>query len=947
MRGGENDVDRSGSSPASVVSVMRVARLASCSSEPGDTGNGAPSARLEVVAPANLPSVAPVLSSTDGQIADALLTIDWDFTDADTGHSGHALQPYPAKFPPQLPEFLIRLLSCPGDLVLDCFGGCGTTALEAVRLGRHACSIDANPVATYLTQIKTTPWEGSHRRSLNRFLDRLRSLHPDELRSEGTRCWRPEIPNVARWYSASVIDELAALRSLVIRHVCDEAVRRLCLVAFAYTASRMSFQDSETRYKSVPRAVEAGEPLNRFIAELVRMENLLYSRVPMSGYAEAITGDARSASVYPEPESVGLIVSSPPYPNAYDYHLYHRFRLFWLGEDPSDLRRLEIGSHLNNQSSNDPVFTYERDMALTLANAYRVLQPGRFLAFVVGDGLHDGAVYETSEAIRRLGALVGFEHFLDVDRRLPTFRRAVTAAGRRLCCETIVVLRKPGTCGRGERPPYGLFPYEESLARLEADVLASTCTDSPLRSPEQAAFWYVAPCGSGVVRTWQALSEYTSGGDARKNPRNPTYAGHGLHRYKGKFYPQLAKSLINLTDPYGRDGVVLDPFGGSGTVAVEARLAGLRSVSIDVNPLAVRIAQAKQDLLDLNVASLKVAIERVLAAACAQVTTVDWERFSPAAHEELASWFPERVLAKLSVLLSAIEGAASQSEAPRLVESVLRVVVSSFVREVSHQEPRDLRVRRRKDPLTDAPVFELFEERAKRLLERRRDIQHRLDLGPPLGSAVVVEGSAADPRTFTENVDRLGPVSCVVSSPPYGVALPYLDTDRLSLAAVYGMGREARAERERELIGSREITSHDQAAWEVSIREGTGVGLPARTVVFIKDLYEAVSSDDSCGFRRRQMPAILLRYFWSMAQVICLITERLLPGGEVALVLGDSKTTIGGVRWTIPIVDEVIAIAKECGGLSLIEEIPITVTKEALVNSRHSITENRIVRFVR
>ena len=32
-----------------------------------------------------------------------------------------------------------------------------------------------------------------------------------------------------------------------------------------------------------------------------------------------------------------------------DYHLYHRFRLFWLGFDPRKLAKIEIGSHLRHQ----------------------------------------------------------------------------------------------------------------------------------------------------------------------------------------------------------------------------------------------------------------------------------------------------------------------------------------------------------------------------------------------------------------------------------------------------------------------------------------------------------------------------------------------------------------------------------------------------------------------
>jgi site-specific DNA-methyltransferase (adenine-specific) len=47
-----------------------------------------------------------------------------------------------AKFPPELPRRLIRLLTDPGDTVLDCFVGSGTSAVAAIEAGRHYIGID-------------------------------------------------------------------------------------------------------------------------------------------------------------------------------------------------------------------------------------------------------------------------------------------------------------------------------------------------------------------------------------------------------------------------------------------------------------------------------------------------------------------------------------------------------------------------------------------------------------------------------------------------------------------------------------------------------------------------------------------------------------------------------------------------------------------------------------
>ncbi|MBI3981011.1 site-specific DNA-methyltransferase [Candidatus Microgenomates bacterium] len=51
---------------------------------------------------------------------------------------------HPAVFPVGLPSFFIKLLSPNGGTIVDPFGGSGTTAIAAVRLGRNAILVDNN-----------------------------------------------------------------------------------------------------------------------------------------------------------------------------------------------------------------------------------------------------------------------------------------------------------------------------------------------------------------------------------------------------------------------------------------------------------------------------------------------------------------------------------------------------------------------------------------------------------------------------------------------------------------------------------------------------------------------------------------------------------------------------------------------------------------------------------
>jgi DNA modification methylase len=57
---------------------------------------------------------------------------------------------HPARFPPKLPEFFIKFLTDPGDLVVDIFAGSNTTGMVAEELGRRwlAFDMDQEYVAT-------------------------------------------------------------------------------------------------------------------------------------------------------------------------------------------------------------------------------------------------------------------------------------------------------------------------------------------------------------------------------------------------------------------------------------------------------------------------------------------------------------------------------------------------------------------------------------------------------------------------------------------------------------------------------------------------------------------------------------------------------------------------------------------------------------------------------
>src|SRR3954447_22405803 len=83
--------------------------------------------------------------------------------------------------------------------------------------------------------------------------------------------------------------------------------------------------------------------------------------------------------------------------------------------------------------------------------------------------------------------------------------------------------------------------------------------------------------------------------------RERTKHVHRLHPYLGKFIPQLVEVLLAR---YFRPGQrVLDPFGGSGTTAVQALESGLDATAVELaafNCLLMRVKTARYNLFALE-----------------------------------------------------------------------------------------------------------------------------------------------------------------------------------------------------------------------------------------------------------------------------------------------------------------------------------------------------------
>lgn len=910
------------------------------------------------------------LASTE-KVFEGLKAQDWCFTNEPTAYLSHDIHPYPAKFIPQIPRNLILRLSLPGETVCDPFGGCGTTALEAILCGRSAISTDLNPLAKIIGQAKTLTLTKEEDDDISDLLEQLQFLSSDvsslsqDIVSNRDRWERfiPAIPNILEWFHPNAIAELGYLRWRIENLESDRA-RDLARVSLSKSILKASYQDGETRYARRERETVEGWVVGLFCSNLDTALVKVRQLGPLLRFREPVfkTLDLRQDIVSDsnDPTSdeirenrVDLIVTSPPYPNTTDYHLYHRFRLFWLGFDPRKLARSEIGSHLRHQKEATGFEQYLDEMKLCLINMYKMLRPGRYAVLVLGDGVFDGKICATSKELARLSSSIGFEDVGSIDRAVHATKRSFISPARRIRAETLLVLRKkPARLDfHLFSPPYKLWKYEEVLRTNEITALTGVsprhCKNGDLVIRTSCLLidklrkltfthGFSASQISGE-RTWQAILE---NGDTalRKQRKDPKYATHGIHPYKGKFYPQLAKSLFNLARLQPRSRI-LDPFCGSGTVLLESYLNGFYGFGVDLNVLAVKIARVKTAILDVD----PYLRDRVLARFLDRLRRMEgdpvWAESLPdQIQNELVSWFPKKVLTKLGWVFNEI----AQVAEPRIRE-LLEVLISSIVRDISQQDPKDLRIRRRADMIEDAPVGELLALRISDVRKRLQHFSERSKNSPTYYfPAAVIEGDCREPNVFELNDIEPGSIDAIVTSPPYATALPYIDTDRLSILLLFGLTSRGRASLESSLIGSREISKKKRKEVEHLIdNDCMGDVLSSVARQTIREV-RTRNSGAEVGFRRENTASLLYVYFRDMSVALRNLDKVLKKGGDAFFVIGDNRTTAGGKEITIRSGKALQEIGTSIGW-KLVDVIPITVTTENRLHNKNSITENEIV----
>ena len=433
----------------------------------------------------------------------------------------------------------------------------------------------------------------------------------------------------------------------------------------------------------------------------------------------------------------------------------------------------------------------------------------------------------------------------------------------------------------------------------------------------------------------EALTDTVNAQVPKSLPRSRClrYATHGIHEYRGKFFPQLVRALMNIAG-LASDSLVVDPMCGSGTTLVEARLSGRPCRGFDLNPLSVFLANVKCAALTLNAHQLVDAYEELEESLSqpSRDSARESDRYSEQDWSYLQRWFNRQVLNELERIRHTINSLGNT-----VVRDFYLVALSNILRRVSYQKTDDLRIRRELAEFVEGETVRAFLKEALR--SAKLVTAYLLDQGPIAESRHSV--TQEDARRLVESAPELvGQVDAIVTSPPYATALPYIDTDRLSLIYLKLLSRSGHRALDVEMIGNREISvSARKRYWQAyTSRKGL---LPKETCELI-DLIDDLNRNSDVGFRRLNLAALLSKYFLDMRQTISQMHSLLKPDGTVFLVVGDNRTIAGGKTVQIETSNHLCRISESIG-FSVVENMSMEMLVSRDIFRKNAVPSEQIL----
>ena len=259
------------------------------------------------------------------------------------------------------------------------------------------------------------------------------------------------------------------------------------------------------------------------------------------------------------------------------------------------------------------------------------------------------------------------------------------------------------------------------------------------------------------------------------------YSNHGFHSYPAMMIPQIARRLI---EEYGKDSkTMLDPFMGSGTALLEAKLHPNfeKAYGIDVNPLAILVGKVKTTPIDHEL--LKTTFLNIINESNDELQQINFRTKKKEIKDidffNIDYWFKPNVISELMIIKNNIDKIKNEDKKIKNdLKDFFNVVLSEIVRKCSNTRNGEYKLYRLSEDklkkFNPEPILE-FENKGKKSIERMEIFNKEYS-----GCEINILSEDSRLRTSIEGDS----IDFLITSPPYGdspTTVAYGQFSRLSL----------------------------------------------------------------------------------------------------------------------------------------------------------------------
>ncbi|WP_367111834.1 DNA adenine methylase [uncultured Psychrobacter sp.] len=348
---------------------------------------------------------------------------------------------------------------------------------------------------------------------------------------------------------------------------------------------------------------------------------------------------------------------------------------------------------------------------------------------------------------------------------------------------------------------------------------------------------------------------------------------HQIHPYPAKLLPHIITFFLKAHS-YFKHKTVLDPFCGSGTVALEASIQGFFPLVADANPFALLLAKVKTT--PYSVKELIKLEEVILNKA---------KRYRKAPSIDVVNahlWYLPEHKKKLEIILRSINEIETLEE-----KDFFKVCFSFLTRKISYADPAinvpvrlktkesfsdttNERIRKRLDWIKNLNVIDEFHNIVSSNIGRIKETNERYP------HRIVAQKVGVDARNIfiDSNLTNKLPdssVPLIITSPPYGSAQKYIRSSSLSLNWLGFVPPKGLRSLEEESIGREHLITE-----KLCLKAGN---LPENYNSLIKKIAQT----------NEKRARITQKYLIEMEQVAKELSRILAPNGRIIFVLGNNQ----------------------------------------------------------